>query len=441
MQTGRPARSERIAAMPDKERDKIFVLGAGVVGLACAVELQNRGFSVCLIDADSPGAGCSYGNAGIIAASEIFPIISPARLIALPRMLADSDGPVAVRFSALPRLSPWLLRAAASLRARRQREIIKGLAALNKEAIPAWRHLLEICSASNLMTERGMIGLTRLADANVSLEKGRQALGDWDLRSRILTAHEVRELEPNIHRSVSGGLLHESDAQVADPLSVSKALLARFLGGSGHVIRQRVEAVLPSGEGCHIRTNVETHIAEHVVVATGIDSGNILSPLGVTVPLQAERGYHLNLHGGGGMLDRPVTFLEESCVATPMGGFLRLAGTVEFADPHASPRWPRADRLRAVAQRYFEPELPETNEDRWVGSRPSLPDSLPAIGGLKAFPRVSYAFGHQHLGLTQAAISAKVIADLISLKRPLLDCTPYAIERFGGTRRRCGGRP
>jgi len=436
MQSGhRPARPEWDGIMADKHRDQILVLGAGVVGLACAVELQNRGFSVSLIDADTPGGGCSYGNAGIIAASEIFPIISPARLISLPRMLASSDGPVAVRFSALPRLSPWLLRAAASLRARRQREIIKGLAALNKEAISAWRHLLQICGASNLMIERGMIGLTRRAGANLPLEKGRQTLGDWDLRSQILTAHEVRELEPNLHRSVSGGLLHESDAHVADPLTVSKALLARFLGRRGQLLRQRVEAILPSDKGCHVRTNVETHFAELVVVALGIESGKILSPLGVSVPLQAERGYHLNLHCGGDMLHRPVTFLEESCVATPMAGFLRLAGTVEFAGPHTSPTWRRADRLRAVAQRYFEPELPETNGDRWMGSRPSLPDSLPAIGRLNSFPRVSYAFGHQHLGLTQAAISAKLIADLSILERSSVDHRPYALERFGVLRR------
>lgn len=421
--------------MADKQSDQIFVLGAGVVGLACAVELQHRGFSVSLIDANAPGGGCSYGNAGIIAASEIFPIITPARLIALPRMLADSDGPVAVHFSALPRLSLWLLRAAASLRARRQREIIKGLAALNKEAVPAWRHLLQICGASNLLTERGMIGLTRRGDGEISLEKGRQTLGDWDLKSEILSARQVRELEPNLHRSVSGGLLHESDAHVADPRTVSKALLARFVGKSGHVLSQRVEAVLPSAEGCHVRTNVETHVAEHVVVAMGIDSAKILSPLGVSVPLQAERGYHLNLHCGGGMLERPVTFLEESCVATPMAGFLRLAGTVEFAGPHTSPTWRRADRLRDVAQRYFEPELPETNGDRWMGSRPSLPDSLPAIGTLKVFPRISYAFGHQHLGLTQAAISARVIADLLNLERSIIDHRPYALERFGYFRR------
>jgi D-amino-acid dehydrogenase len=379
--------------------------------------------------------GCSSGNAGIVATSEIFPIISPFRLLGLPRMLVDRDGPAAIRFAALPGLTPWVARAVATLSAKRQHEIIRGLAALNEQAVPAWRDLLKLCGAPNLMAERGMLGLTRSSRAEPVLQATQAKLIDWGIPSRLLTSTEVRELEPSLNESVTGGILHERDAQVLNPLTVSKKLVERFRAEGGRILRERVDAIHPTDGGCHVRTEVGLHATKHVVVASGIDSAKLLAPLGIKAPLQAERGYHLDLHGESTLPDRPITFLEESCVATPMSGFLRLAGTVEFAGPNTPPTWHRAERLRGIAQRYFASALPESRGDRWMGRRPSLPDSLPAIGRLRAFSTIGYAFGHQHLGLTQAAISARLIADLITLGRSNMDDAPYAIERFASHRR------
>jgi D-amino-acid dehydrogenase len=179
-----------------RQNHRIIVVGAGVIGLACAVELQNRGREVYLIDPADPGLGCSSGNAGIVATSEIFPIISPFRLLGLPRMLVDRDGPAAIRFAALPGLTPWVARAVATLSAKRQHEIIRGLAALNEQAVPAWRDLLKLCGAPNLMAERGMLGLTRSSRAEPVLQATQAKLIDWGIPSRLLTSTEVRELEP-----------------------------------------------------------------------------------------------------------------------------------------------------------------------------------------------------------------------------------------------------
>src|SRR3546814_1517460 len=150
--------------------------------------------------------------------------------------------------------------------------------------------------------------------------------------------------------------------------------------------------------------------ADHVIVAAGLDAAPLLAPFGVKVPLQAERGYHLMLPTGGSLTARPVTLQAESCVATPMGEALRLAGTVEFAHRESPPTWHRSERLAPIAQRYFRSELPTAGAERWVGSRPSLPDSLPALRRIECFRRISYAFDQPHPGLTQADIPPVALA-------------------------------
>jgi D-hydroxyproline dehydrogenase len=404
-----------------------LVIGAGIVGLACAVEAQRRGRRVALVDHAEPGHGCSIGNAGIIAASEIHPLITPARVTALPRMLLSRDAPAVIRLASAPRVLPWFLRAARSLSAKRQAAIVDGLVALNRAAVPAWRDLLGACDRGTLLRENGMLRLIRDPRDRAALVATRDALAAHAMATLLLSGDEVRELEPTLGTAVIGGLLHETDADVADPLAVSRALLDRFLADGGTLIRERAEA-LRTGV---LITDTGVHHATQILVTLGLDAAALLAPLGAIVPLQAERGYHLELDGCGDQLTRPVTFQRESCVATPMGGRLRLAGTVEFADAGAPPDWHRADRLAAHAAHYFDTPLACNTPRRWLGSRPSLPDSLPAIGRLGDAPGIGYAFGHQHLGVTQAAISAALLCDVMADTAPRIDPRPYDLARFG----------
>jgi glycine/D-amino acid oxidase-like deaminating enzyme len=410
--------------------DTTLVVGAGIVGLACAVEAQRRGHRVTLIDPLEPGQGCSLGNAGIIAASEIFPLISPGRLLDLPRMLLSRDAPAVLRLAALPQFLPWIVRAAATLSGPRQQAITAALAALNRNAVSAWRNLLTDCGASHLLREQGMIRLIRDPRDQPGLVKVQNALAAYALASRLLDRSELRGLEPLISDGVLGGLLHESDADIGDPLNVSRALLERFRGGGGRFLRETALSLQPRENGAAVITETATHTAAQVWVTMGLQSSRLLAPLGVTVPLQAERGYHLMLPGCGRLLSRPVTFLRESCVATPMGDHLRLAGTVEFDHDSAPPDWSRAEQLAAHAARYFDADLAKASASPWVGSRPSLPDSLPAIGRMAAAPAIGYAFGHQHLGITQAAISARLLCQIMRDEPPEFAFQVYDIARF-----------
>jgi glycine/D-amino acid oxidase-like deaminating enzyme len=412
-------------------RDKTtIVVGAGVIGLTTAVELVARGAPVTLIDRGEPGQACSFGNAGIVAVSEVFPIISLDRIRSLPAMLIDADSPAVVRPSAMPRLTPWLVRAAGSLGRKRQVAIVHALAALNREAIGAWRETLATAGAQALMRERGMLRLVCDARGLGQAAALRDALVHVSVPSRLVSREELRELEPDLGDRSAGALLHETDAHVADPYSISAALLAYLRARGVHVLRDKVLSVEPAEDGARVRTASGVFDAAAAVITAGLQSQSLMRGLGCVAPLQAERGYHLTLAGGGDRLQRPVTFHAESCVATPMGADLRLAGTVEFADDEAAPNWRRAQRLGAIAARYFEKPLPLEGATRWVGSRPSLPDSLPAIGVLGGHRCIGYAFGHQHLGLTQAAISARLLVSLMRGERAPVDHKPYDISRF-----------
>lgn len=406
-----------------------LVVGAGIVGLAAAIEAQRRGDRVTLFDADDPGMGCSFGNAGIIAASEIFPLITPGRIASLPRMLLARDAPAVIRAAALPRLMPWMMHAATTLSARRQDAITKAIAALNGRAVAAWRDLLGHCGQPEQLREKGMIRLIRDPQDRAELQGVQTRLAQHGLPSRLLDRDELLALEPALGKAAIGGLLHESDADIGEPLALSRTLLAHFHKAGGNVIRQRVLAIGHGETAAELITDAGSHRADRILITAGLASGALLRPLGAAVPLQAERGYHLALPGLGDLLSRPVTFQRESCVATPMGGTLRLAGTVEFADAAARPDWRRAHRLAAYAGRYFDAMLPSADPEVWLGSRPSLPDSLPAIGRLAAMPRIGYAFGHQHLGITQAAVSAQFLCGIMAGEPPF-DPAPYDLTRF-----------
>ncbi|WP_411341661.1 FAD-dependent oxidoreductase [Sphingopyxis sp. J-6] len=406
-----------------------IVVGAGIVGLATAIEAQRRGDRVTLFDEADPGTGCSFGNAGIIAASEIFPLITPGRIASLPRMLLARDAPAVVRASSLPHLLPWMARAATTLSAQRQERITGAIAALNNRSVAAWRDLLGHCGRRDQLREKGMIRLIRDPRDRAELEDVGARLARHGLPSRLLGREELLALEPALGKAAVGGLLHESDADIGEPLALSRTLLAHFHAAGGTLIRQRAMAIGSGETSAELITEAGKHSADRIMITAGLASDALLRPLGATVPLQAERGYHLALPGLGRLLDRPVTFQRESCVATPMGDTLRLAGTVEFADAGGRPDWRRAHSLAAYAGRYFDDFHPAPDAQVWIGSRPSLPDSLPAICRLAAMPRIGYAFGHQHLGITQAAVSAKLLCGIMAGEAPF-DPAPYDLARF-----------
>jgi D-amino-acid dehydrogenase len=166
---------------------------------------------------------------------------------------------------------------------------------------------------------------------------------------------------------------------------------------------------------------------DRLVLAAGAGAGELAARLGAHAPLTRERGYHAMLAPEALALELPVTFAERGFVATPMSGGIRLAGTVELGAGKA-PDWRRAaillDHVRALFGREFEAT------SRWFGDRPTLPDYLPMIGPAPRAGNAVLALGHQHLGLTLAAVTARLVAALVAGAPPMLDLAPFRTDRF-----------
>lgn len=413
----------------------IAVVGAGIVGAACARALQRDGRRVLLIDRDPPGKGCSYGNAGHIAIDHIRPLSRPDVLLRVPRMLADPLGPLAIRWRHLPQLWPWLARFALAARPGRVKAATSALASLLESAVEDWRAEAAASGARDLFRWQGALVVYETARAFRDAEAERQIQCRHGVVVKTLTGEEARDMAPGLTGAVQAATFYPQAAHVVDPHRLVTALVDAFAQDGGTVERAHVRGfAAASGDALSLMTDHGPVEVEAAVIAAGLGSKDLVREAGLSAPMAAERGYHLMLDATEARFDVPVSSAERGFVLTPMATGLRLAGTVELADPSSPPFWARAELLEGHARALF-PGLGGSAGARWVGSRPTLPDYLPAIGRVPGRRNLFMAFGHQHLGLTLAATTGRLVADLVADRPAPLDLRPFAPDRFTRGRR------
>ena len=411
---------------------EVIVVGGGIVGLACAVQLTIEGHRVSVIEPNEPASGCSSGNAGYLADAAIFPPAAYVKLRRVPGMLVDPLGPLAIRPSHVLRFMPWAVRALASLQGRNLEETVAALAALNKSAIGYLGAMLDACDAADLIDLRGALVVCRTEALLEERARMLPVLEAHGIAARRLTGDEVRELEPALSADVVGGIFFPDSGRCLDPRGVGRCFAAKVVEWGGRLIRARATAISPKADGTwSVHTDSGVHAVRAVVVCAGRWSDALVRPLGYRVPLESERGYHLMLPNPDVTLMRPVVLAERHFVATTMSAGLRLAGTSEFADIDAPMNPQRADMMYGLAAGYLT-GLKDEGAVRWLGVRSALPDARPAIGESRRHRNLFYCFGHHHLGLTCSAISAKIVAELVGGKAPPVDPRPFRIERFVG---------
>ena len=410
----------------------VVIVGAGIVGIATAHTLLDAGHRVSLVDpGHQPGRPCD-GNAGWIAHTDIMPLASPKVWRHLPRWLMDPLGPLAIRPSYIPAIAPWLFRFVAAARPSRIERSIKAIQALNADAMPAWRRRLEALGLTHHLRESGTLSVFstqaafRAAEAIVDRQRA------FGIPVEMLDRPQLVALEPALGDRAMAGLYYPSGCHVSDPRAVVSDLgiLARERGAEW--LQARASAVVPTGDAITVRLEGGTVVAaDRAVIAAGAWSKPLAATLGDAIPLDTERGYNLTLPPGSLGLSRPVAFEGEGFVTTPLDIGDRIGGAVEFAGLDAAPNFGRVDAIMGRLRRFL-PHLPEQTPDgpRWMGFRPSIPDSLPVIGPARQSDRVVYAFGHAHHGLTQAAATAELVRAMID-RRPLrIDAAPYSASRF-----------
>lgn len=407
----------------------ILVIGGGLVGAACALRLQAAGVQVTLIDPGDKRRGASYGNAGHIGSEQVAPWSAWGNVLRAPHSSFGAGGPLDFRWSDVALWAPWsmeFLRACDPLQFERGREALIELLA---DSLPAWQRIAELAQAPEIviphghatawMTERGAeLGLAACAEAK------------WGRTTsyREMTSAELARYSGVLNREPKAAVIFSGTGQVSDPQGARDAILASFAerGGEtvvGTVVRVEANARVLLADGA-------SRQADAVLVCAGPWSRVLMEQLGVRAPLIGERGYHLQSSETNWPRDLPTTVFDENFIAVSrFTTGLRCTSFVEFGSPDAPGDERKWQRLR---QRIDELGIKfEANPDRWVGSRPSLPDFKPAIGRLERAPKVLYAFGHAHLGLTEAPITSEIIAAIATEKAPPVDIAPFRIERFG----------
>ncbi len=408
----------------------VTVIGAGIVGICCALELANSGLTVRVIDRQGPAEGTSFGNAGVISPWSCVPQSLPGQWKNIPRWILSPEGPVALRWTYLPYLMPWLVRFLASAQASRIGRIADGILSLNRNCPELYRELLRGTGHENLVCDSFYIHVFR------DSRRADSGQAQWALRRErgvpmeFVSGDEAREIEPALSPAYQGAVLIRGQARALNPGRLGQVLAdkARDLGVV--FTRALVQELMPGNSGSfRIHTEQGIVSSPRAVVAGGAWSARLLAPLGVRVSLEAERGYHVVFANPGVTLNNSVLDGDKKFVASAMEMGLRCAGTAEFAGLDAVPDYRRTKVIARLA-RDMLPGLNSAATSEWMGSRPSTPDSLPCIGPVPGHPRLFAAFGHGHLGLTQAPMTARLIAAMVCEKSGPIDIAPYRLDRF-----------
>ena len=406
------------------------IIGAGVVGMATALQLQAEGHDVTVFDPRLPGTACSYGNSGGIGIGLVAPIAMPGIGRQAPRLLLDPNEPLFIEPRHLLRKAPWFWRFWQSSRPAEVERIAAQRAALNHKVLETLEPLLVRSGAGSLLRHHGMTFLF----AGPRPPAGAEARFDLARRHGIATERlsyaELRERLPGLAPSIETAVHIPGNRHCTNPgLLVERFAEAVATAGGTHR-REAVRGIEP-GERPTIVTEAGRHAFDRVVVAAGVWSRDLAASLGARVLLEAERGYHLMLPNPNVRMLAPTTLADLNIVITPMDEGLRITGIAEFAEPDSAPREARALNLLRQARRYF-PALDGTGARIWVGPRPSTPDSLPIIGRAPGHRDIIFAFGHGQSGLAHASVTARLVADIAAERTPLIDISAFAPGRFSG---------
>ena len=407
----------------------IVIIGGGVIGLVTALRMLNSNQEVILIDYQEPGSGTSYGNAGTIAEYAVLPVGSPSILKNLPSLLLNKNSPIAINRAEIFTLAPWLIRFLYQSSSKKAAKNAKAITDLLVDCRQRWELLVKEINANSTLKSNGCL---YFYNKKSSFEAGkkdmtkRKMLG---LNVEMLSPLELQKLEPNLDMIEGGASFFPDGAYLNDPGKIMKLLLQSVIKKGCTVINKAADKIERSSEGVKVYLNDNSQItAKHVVISAGAYSKKFAKQAGDYVPLETERGYHIEYDMSEPLLNRPSCSVEKGFYMSPMTGRLRVAGTVEFGGLDQTISKHRIDHLKRGASEFF-PELGDPNRS-WLGFRPSIPDSRPVISESSKGNDIIYAFGHGHIGLTLAPITAEIVESIITKTKPPVEISQYSVKRF-----------
>ncbi len=410
---------------------EVTIIGAGIVGICCALSLQERGARVTVLDKAGPAEATSYGNAGVISPWSCIPQSLPGLWRNVPGWLLDPKGPISVRWRDVPSFLPWVMRFfQAGSTIEKVARLADAMDALNRPNMDIYRRHLRGTGHENLLQDSWYLHVYRDAHGASLSAIGQRLRIERGAPVQIVPGDELREIEPAISPVFQSAVVIRDQSRAVQPSALGKALAdkARSMGTffkSCEVteIRQK------PGHRWQIICDREYRETGNLVIAAGPWSMKLLKPLGISLPLASERGYHLEFHNPGVTLKHSIMDAERKFAASSMQNGIRSAGTAEFARLDAPANYSRARMLESMTKELL-PDLNTGDTSEWMGTRPSFPDSLPCICELPGQRNLFAAFGHSHYGLGMAPKTGQIIADLVMRTPTNIDISAYHADRF-----------
>ena len=408
----------------------VVIIGGGIIALASAQKLLAAGRRVTIIERRGIAQGTSFGNAAAFAFSDILPLAASGKIRQVPKWLLDPLGPLSIPPAYALKIAPWLLRFWREGWPDRIQHSIAAQGAMMRLAEPEMELLVAEEGLGAMVRHDGSLELYESEAEFAASMPGWQAREAHGVPFEHVRGERLAELQPGLSPRFVAGTFVPGWKTVSNPYDFALAVARGVQARGAQFVRGEVASVVPSGAGVAVQlADGKRLTAAAAVVAAGAWSRRLTDPLGDRIPLETERGYNTTLPLGAFDVRRQLIFGGHGFVITPLINGLRVGGAVELGGLDLPPNFKRSEAMLAKAQRFLPGLAPEGGQ-QWMGFRPSLPDSLPVIGLSRASPRIVYAFGNGHLGLTQSAGMGRLVRDLVCGETPSIDVSPFRPDRF-----------
>jgi D-amino-acid dehydrogenase len=413
-------------------RTDVVVLGAGMVGVGVALNLQKRGRDVVLVDRRGAGEETSYGNAGLIQREAVIPYTFPREFGTILSYAMNNRRDAVYHLSALPRFAPWLFRYWREGAPERIALSAEALAPLMAACVKEHDALIAEAGgmAASLVHQRGWLSCLRTEESLRKAIAEAKLLDQYGVDYAVLTGAQLRELEPHVSDAVIGAIHFRGSPTSADPGALTQAYAELFTRRGGRLLKGDARRLSQQASGWALASENGPIEAREAVIALGPWSDEVFRPLGYDIPLAVKRGYHMHYAAkGNATLGHSLHDGDGGFALVPMSRGIRLTTGVEFADRDAPPSPVQLARAEPFARDLF-PLAERLDEKPWMGRRPCLPDMVPVIGRAERHKGLWFAFGHAHHGFTLGPVTGRLIAEMMTGETPFTDPSRYAAERF-----------
>ena len=409
----------------------VIIIGGGIIGLCAAEKLASQGLKVTIVEKDRIAAGASYGNAAGFAFTEVMPMASYATILQSMRWIMNPAGPFSITPQDLPYTMGWLFRFALAARKSSYEQSLRVQAGLMQLGKATLAPMLERTNLVHMTHTSGALYLYDTRSQYLAAQKSWQLRRQHGVEYECYEGAKLHEFQPGLANNIYAGIHAPNFQLVSNPNDFCLAIHNHLSQNAVETVYQKVIAINPRTEGVEVvLQDAPAMQAAKVIIAAGPWSGELSKTLGDKVPLIGERGYNTTLPKSAlPELSKIIFFAPHGFVISPLANGIRVGGASEISRLDRPPNFRRSQALLEKAKTLV-PDLQLLQGEQWMGIRPTTPDTLPVIATASQHENIFYAFGHGHLGLTQATATAQLLSELINGQPASMPLTSLSARRF-----------